>query len=497
MAKAAKKTPRRKTPPKKAAARKSVAKARKPAVETAETTSTRSGRVENGALPPEHRERALLANELHARPFEALEAPARLSTYAMLSGENGGSADREHVNVLCARFGVAPPPGDANYFSADFGHFKLRWERHTEYTSYTFIRDVRGGGGNGGAGSLFEKTASEHLPAEWLATMPGALLMAAHIELMGPDQPDPSLAELAEAFIGESMVSCEVSDQSARLWGDLRLHPDGHERLLVKSRNMGPRKAGRVLQRAVEILSYRTLALLALPMARETGAELAKIDSSLALLTSEMANRTGYSPQERDHALLSRLTQLSAVIEERASATAYRFSAARAYYAVMRERLSELRELRVDGYQTLSEFMERRLAPAMRTCESVAERQADLSRRATRAANLLRTRVDFALERQNHKLLNSMDRRAKLQLRLQQTVEGLSVVAISYYLLGLIFYAAKAARKAGVPLDPTIAAGIALPLAVGAVWFFLHRLKRKLDGDDQDEAPPTPPKKTD
>jgi uncharacterized membrane-anchored protein len=137
-----------------------------------------------------------------------------------------------------------------------------------------------------------------------------------------------------------------------------------------------------------------------------------------------------------------------------------------------------LREEQVDGYQTIGEFLDRRLGPAMRTCASVSERLADLSRRATRAANLLRTRVDFALERQNQNLLHSMDRRAKLQLRLQQTVEGLSVAAITYYVVGLVNYAAKALKDAGLPVNPTLATGVSIPIIVALLWFGLQRARK-------------------
>lgn len=429
-------------------------------------------------LPVEHADRFSLVNEIHARPFEALEVPLRASTYAMLTGEDSGAGDRAHLSALCQRFGVSPPSADANYYRADFGQFRLRWERHTEFTSYSFFRTAA-------AGSFrqapFQRTVEGHVPADWLRTMPGELLVAAHVELLEPGAEEPDQELLSECFVAESLVSSELADGATRIWTDLRVHSDGHNRILIHCRDMPPRKTGRLAQRVMEIVSYLNLALLGLPVARETGIRLADIDKALALLTAEMARRTGLSPVERDHALLGRLTELSAEIEELAAATAYRFAATRAYYALLKERLTELRETRVDTFQTVSEFLERRLAPAMRTCESVSYRQADLSRRATRAANLLRTRVDFALERQNHKLLDSMDKRARLQLRLQQTVEGLSVVAISYYLIGLILYAAKAGKSVGLPFDPFLVAGVAVPIAIAAVWMFVRRLRRHID----------------
>src|SRR3546814_1929479 len=124
--------------------------------------------------------------------------------------------------------------------------------------------------------------------------------------------------------------------------------------------------------------------------------------------------------------------------------------------------------------------MGRRLSPAMRTCETMAGRIEGLSRRATRMANLLRTRVDVALERQNVELLDMMNRRSQLQLRLQETVEGLSVAAITYYVVGLVGYAAHALDAAGWPVNKDITVGIAIPVVALAVWWGLRRFRRAL-----------------
>jgi uncharacterized membrane-anchored protein len=223
------------------------------------------------------------------------------------------------------------------------------------------------------------------------------------------------------------------------------------------------------------------MALLALPLARQAAPEIARIENGLA---SAMASMATTASSGDDHALLDRLTRIAADIESLSSASSYRFGAARAYHALIERRISELREERIEGLQTIAEFMDRRLRPAMHTCQSVAERQESLSQRVARASNLLRTRVDVALEGQNRDLLASMDRRAQLQLRLQQTVEGLSVVAISYYLLGLVAYAVKSAKGLHLPVDPDTVPGLALPLVLGLVWWGAHRFKKRLKRDD-------------
>jgi len=428
-------------------------------------------------LPPvEHPDRYALSNELHARPFEELSAPIDVALYAMVTGEGTVADDRRHIALLCDRFGINPPADSANFFAADFGAFRLRWERHSEFTSYTVIRPRE-------KQEPFESPAGEKLPGDWFEELPGQLLVATQLVLLSRDDPEPDTETLERLFVPGSLVTSHVSGGSAQVWADLRIHPDGHNRILVKDIHMQSRKAGRVVQRLLEIATYRNIALMALPLARKTSPKIAEIDRALADLTSKMAE-TNESLEQEDGDLLHQLTAQSAEIERLASVTAYRFSAAKAYYALIETRLSELREEQVDGYQTIGEFLDRRLGPAMRTCASVSDRLGDLSRRATRAANLLRTRVDFALERQNQNLLHSMDRRAKLQLRLQQTVEGLSVAAISYYLVGLINYGTKALAKWGLPVDATLVTGISIPIIVAALWMGLKRARKVIESKD-------------
>jgi uncharacterized membrane-anchored protein len=179
--------------------------------------------------------------------------------------------------------------------------------------------------------------------------------------------------------------------------------------------------------------------------------------------------------------LLHELTTLAGEIESVAAETASRFDASQAYYQVVRQRLEQLRESRIQGLQTLNEFLDARLAPAVATCAATARRQQSLAERAARLTALLRARVEVELQAQNQQLLDSMDRRAKVQLRLQETVEGLSVVAIGYYGVGLIGYVLKGLQAGGwVTLNTGLAIGLAVPLVVGIAWLGLHYTKRRL-----------------
>lgn len=420
-------------------------------------------------LPKDHPQRVELNDEVHARPSEALAAPQRISYLALLSGWAERERERQRVAELAERFGALPPREGANHFRADLGPFRLKWERHTEFTRYSFIVA-------GAWADPFAEPAIAVVPREWLEGLGGQTIVAAHAALVvgdaTPIEPDTIGRRL---FEGNVLVGSGVGGGVATALTDFRIHEDGFSRLLLVDRGMTPWQAGRMVQRLLEIETYRILALLALPVARELAPAMTGFERELAQVTTALAGAAADEP-----ALLDRLTRLDAEIERRASENHYRFSAAAAYYELVRQRIGELREERIQGLQTFREFNERRLAPAMSTCRAVAVRQDGLSERVARATQLLATRVDITRERQSRALLESMNRRAKLQIHLQQTVEGLSVAAITYYLVSLLGYAAKALEGRGLPVEPTVAMGLSIPVVAVLVWLGVRRITRRV-----------------
>ncbi|MCW8891438.1 MAG: DUF3422 domain-containing protein, partial [Sedimenticola sp.] len=303
----------------------------------------------------------------------------------------------------------------------------------------------------------------------------GKLLAAIHVALAPRDYAKKEIEELAVHFASNTVTGSSVAGGGAEVWTDFHIHADGFSRFLVQDNSLRSRQAGRLIQRLYEIEQYRILALLAFPLAQQYGQTLSRLDQALNELTSKIVDIDNL---EDEHQALEELTRLAAEVEQISSSTSYRFSAAAAYYDIIHQRLADLREERIQGVQMLHEFMERRLGPAMHTCHSVDHRIQTLAKRITRASNLLRTRVDVSMEGQTKDLLKSMDRRAYLQLRMQETVEGLSVVVLSYYLVGLVGYGLKAIKSAGIGINVELGTGIAIPLVVGAVFLGVRRLKR-------------------
>lgn len=427
----------------------------------------------------EHNLRRMLADEVHARPFELLSAPVLISHIALLTGEGGARTGMPHIAALCERMGVAPPDPAANHYSADLGPFRCKWESHAEFNSYSFF--VEGGGED-----PFAKAAIDAVPEVWLQGLPGDLLVACHLAFEPADAYDRDRDSLNRLFSPDSLAGSRVAGGKAEVWADFRLRGDGFSRILMRDMGLRSRQAGRLAQRLLEVETYRMLALLSLPLARDAGAEITGVADSLFSITERMPKIQGV---EAESAVLSELTDLSVRLERLASRNTYRFSASAAYYDLVEERLAAIREQRIEGMQTISEFMDRRMSPAMRTCQTMAARQDRLAERVSRTTGLLRTRVDLAMEAQNRDLLRSMNRRARMQLRLQETVEGLSVAAISYYLVGLVGYAVKGASAAGLPVPVELVTGMSIPAVVLFVWMALRRVRRRLARDEGSSTP--------
>jgi uncharacterized membrane-anchored protein len=402
-------------------------------------------------LPPDHPLRVELNDEAHARPPEALAAPLRLTYLALYSDPTQREQEWEHVCALARRYGHTPPV-QASHYSADLGPFRMKWERHTEFTRYKFI--VAGGG------DPFDPPALQAVPSDWLAALPGRLMVGTHAALLSAAAGETDHEALsARYFGGDALVGARIASGAGITFTDFRIR-DGFSRLLVFDRGMTSRQAGRSMQRLLEIDTYRLMALLALPVAHSLTPWLNGAERELAQITGSLVE----SNEASEPGLLDRLTRLEAEIESRESAHHYRFTAAAAYYELVQRRIEDLREERIQGLQTFREFTERRLAPAMNTCRAVSARLESLSQRVARATQLLSTRVDLTRERQNQQVLESMNRRAEAQLHLQQTVEGLSAAAITYYVVGLVGYAAKGLASAGVPLQVELVMALSIPV---------------------------------
>ncbi|HEY7746515.1 MAG TPA: DUF3422 domain-containing protein [Desulfuromonadales bacterium] len=420
-----------------------------------------------------HPLRDSLYDELHARPFHMVSTPQQISHLAFKAHPQELETAFALLGDLCRRYSGNPPDPDAPFHQQDFGEFTVRWERHMEFYSMTFLRP------RAPEGEPFEHPVIELLPGDWMASLPGQAVTAFHLLVDGGAlalEPEP----LARWFEGQRLIASQPRNGQAFLCTAFKLHSDGFGRFLIQNRGLSEYQTGRLVQRIIEIETYRLLAQLSLPLAKRIAPELTGMDQELAEMLGQLCRLGEGEETESKRALLERLSLLSARLETWRAETNYRFGATRAYHDLVITRLQNIHEEPVEGFLTMSEFMTRRLTPGLRTCQSVQTWMEDLSRRIERAGDLMRTRVNLTLQEQNRGLLAAMNRRGRLQFRLQETVEGLSVAAISYYLVGLLGYMLGGLPLEAWKLNKGVVQALSVPFVVAGTWWLIQRLKHRL-----------------
>lgn len=422
----------------------------------------------------DHPLRYALVNELHARPFPSLEVPCHAVYVAIKepvdAANRDRTRDRAHLLSLLDRNGSAHPQPDATHFSGPIGRHDLKWESHTEFVTYSAF-------GKGMSDRPFDPAEAEVFPEDWLAAAPGKRICSVLIRVEEmPEDDEEVLAKLEDWFVPESLAVSRVVDGAAIVAGDFRIDPAGHMRFAVFVRpGTGSRRVGRIVQRLCEVETYRSMSMLGLMRSRQLTARLNALDPQLMSLVSAL-DTTERSPEAALHELLT----ISSELESLAVQFSFRFGATAAYEAIVNQRIEVMREARIQGRQTFGEFMMRRYDPAMRTVKSAEARLKSMAERAQRAAELLRTRVDVERSAQNQKLLESMDKRADLQLRLQRTVEGLSTVAISYYAVNLAAYALEPLAHR-LHLSHGALMALLTPVVLLGVWLMVRRIRNHFD----------------
>lgn len=419
-----------------------------------------------------HRHHEEIAAEAFARPATPITAPASVTrlSIAFDAGESQHDLAADHLAEICRRVGSDPPPRRARHFVLETPDWTLIWERHTEFVSFTIVTP-------GDPDLSWSKTALDAIDSDWLSRFPGEVVSATHVALRLTDDLDTAMDVARTAFGQDDFTGMKSAHMPVAVAADFKPDANGFVRMIAFCRENEPSYNGRLVQRLLEIDFYRLAALLSLPVARSLLRDVRRLEDDLTTLLKSMS---GHRSHTQDAENLDRLSEIAARIEQLEHDSRYRFDAGNAYYQIVRERIERLRESRIEGRQRLSTFMEHRLAPAMRSCAASQGRLQSLAERVGRAISLLSTRVSVSIERQNADQLETLNKRSGAQLRLQQTVEGLSTVAISYYGVGLVQYALKALKGAGGPDLVEIGTGIAIPVMLVGVFTTVRHIRKRI-----------------
>lgn len=421
----------------------------------------------------DHPLRYSLNSELHARPFPSLSAPHVAAYLAVRAPGEAASRDRsvdlDNLSALLKHYGAPLPAENATHYYGPMGKYALKWEQHTEFVTYTVF-----------SGQLsarpFDPAEFDVFPESWRKGLNAERITSILLRLVTrPDTNEQISGSLRDWFVPESLAVAKVLDDAAVVASDFRIDSAGHMRMAIfASDGTGDRRLGRIVQRLCEIETYKSMSMLGFAEVRDFGGQLNALDKQLNNLMVGMRASDAMAEDT-----LHKLLDISVQLETLSAEVSYRFGATEAYQAIVNQRISALREARFMSRQGFDEFMMRRYEPAMRTVKSSENRLQSISARAIRASELLRTRVDVERSAQNQEILASMNERSDLQLRLQHTVEGLSVVAISYYAVSLTAYMiTPMAEQVGV--GKGVVTALAVPVVVALVWWMLRRLRSKI-----------------
>jgi len=405
----------------------------------------------------EHPLRRQVVGEMHLRRWPAIAAPAQIVQVLRLVSPEERAGQRAMLDRWLSQ------SDNPRHAEGELGPgLSFVWEQHSEACGITLF--------------MQEPHADPSEALAWIEEFPGQTMRATRIHIV-ENQAQARAILPAMGFVGSDLISCLIGASGVRLWSDFRIGDDGLGMALVSANGAAAADLARLLQRFQELGNYRNLALMGLPVAQAYWPRLEAAEAALRELAADVAN-----PATSDDALLERVSALSLDLMSLATETNYRMSATDAYARLVEERLAGLMPRAIPGYPGLEDFTQRRLLPAIRTAQAYARRLEDMSGRAAHFTALLRTRVETRIENQNGRLLRSMERSSSLQLRLQQLVEGLSVVALSYYGISLIGYMLKAAEHRFAQFPAAEIMGGMVPMVVIAMWLGLHRMKARVLG---------------
>jgi uncharacterized membrane-anchored protein len=440
--------------------------------------------------PYDHPLRTVLHEEVHARPPVALWPRDRILNQAFLLKGSDRQEQVDWVNAISKQTNQSIDPNHGQTFRIIElrpapQRVIIKWELHGEFSSISAMVQQEQLVTEAPIKSRVRLESEVNELLSKLSIKPmheaGGLRISA-IDIAFEDRALFMAAdEVAHLFSGNTLIGSTIlNSKKAQLWTDLQVNEDGYISFLVPHAGMGSRQAGRVARRITEVEIYRMASMLAFPVAKSLSAPLRNAEAELSELSKEisMAQSQENVATHQDGEFLERISTLASKIEEWISEHGLRFTAAEAYSQLAGKNLEELTEAPLPGAQTLSEFMERRFAPAMSTCSWTQRRLRELSDRISRTTQILRTRIEFVNESQTQELLASMDRRAKIQLRLQETVEGVSVLVLTYYAVSLIIYMAKGVKELGLMVPAELIGGVSAPIIAYAIYA-LNKLRKK------------------
>ncbi len=431
-------------------------------------------------------------DELHARPYIRLDNNLRTFHFTYAIKDDDEKKAWKYLNNFLKKLNFQSLPSmPSKFWVAEGKDLTIRYECHTEFISLTLIYPKKIELNKNKSPMLFDIKFLNILPLDFLKNFPGKHFLSSWIE-MSPSTYNFKPSDIESFFFHDNFAGSKVAEGGAKVFMSFKSDRtnflgSGFRRVFIQNKSLRTRRTGRLLQRIVELETYQVLSLLGLSKVRDQSLNLSKLEKNITEITKSVSKTTkrnldkkliSYPDYQKD---LNELSYVIAKIEEISSSTNYRLSATFAYHKLVEQRLKDLREERLESFQTNDEFLSRRLQPAIRTCEAFSSRLESLAIRAQRADNLVRTQIEMGVQIQNKNLLESMEVRARAQLRLQETVESLSIVAITYYIIGLLSTLVDPFNFEKVFFNKKIFLALCVPIILILVWYIAKIVRKKIN----------------
>ncbi len=407
--------------------------------------------------------RQSIMDEIHARPIEFVGAPARVRRIAAMLPREASAVSEAHArfSAWCVAGGIQPPPPTARQHSFDASGRHVTWELHTEFLTLTWSSDL---------------ADHDNFPAgiglELLETL--GVVTCMRVDLIA----DATIPQrIVDGFRLASLCCASIDGGSGEVATDFVPDEDGFIRFEFAAGGVTALRRAIIVRRLLEIETYRALTLMALPLARRVSPDLAEAEADLGRAIIRLGDASG----EAAHAALQALQALSVRSGALIETTSFRFAASQAYGELLRRRLRGLHEVGLNGASTIERYLGNRIDPALATCLAVEKRENALASKIERGIELLNATISLDLQSQNRQILHTIAQTSERQLHLQRTVEGLSVIAISYYLIGIVGYALTGAAELTHFSKGMVLAAL-VPAIVGAVWLVVVRIRRRSSG---------------
>ena len=404
----------------------------------------------------EHAFRSTIHGETHARPSAPIDGAATVRRVAFLSRDRGKDLQvvAERIRMLAGE----EAGGSARQLSFVRGSYMVTLELHNEFATLTW----RAPAGD-------DVIWPEGIGLEALALLDFFAAMRVEV-VLAPTVPAERISQSAAA----SLCHSGLYDGQVEVATNFIADSDGYVTFLLAASQCGAQRRGVIVRRLLEIETYRSLALLGLPIARQVGGRVQAQEHDLERITAEIGDQSFIHVQRRALDDLHRLSvEAGRLVEE----TGFRFSATQAYGDILANRLERLGERPLGESTTITRYLDNRIRPALATCRAMEKRLTDLGGRVQRSIELLNATMSVAIQSQNQEVLDTILSTAQSQYRLQETVEGLSIIAITYYGLGILSYLLEGMHDA-LPISKPVLLSVAAPVIAIMVFFVVRRLRR-------------------